>query len=108
MIFRTDVPFRGIDPQASGSTSVSGLGDVSARLGGQVWARPAFTALVQEHTAQMQQMLANLVRNAQDAMPNGGELRITLSRVEAQSEGRALPLSSLHASSAPVHVASSK
>ena len=43
LIIRTDVPFVGLDPQASGSTSLSGLGDISARLGGQVWARPAFT-----------------------------------------------------------------
>ncbi|HSN04113.1 MAG TPA: hypothetical protein VLS44_03965 [Nitrospira sp.] len=46
LIFRADVPFRGIDPQGSGSTSVSGLGDVSARLGGQIWTRPAFTAFL--------------------------------------------------------------
>jgi hypothetical protein len=45
LIFRTDVPFLNFDPQMSGSTSVSGLGDISARLGGQLWARPAFTAL---------------------------------------------------------------
>ena len=44
MIFRTDVPFLRYDPQMSGSTSLSGLGDISARLGGQVWTRPAFTA----------------------------------------------------------------
>ncbi len=44
MIFRTDVPFLNFNPQMSGSTSVSGLGDISARLGGQIWARPAFTA----------------------------------------------------------------
>ena len=43
LIFRTDVPFVAFDPQVSGSTSVSGLGDISARLGGQVWTRPAFT-----------------------------------------------------------------
>jgi len=45
LIFRTDVPFVNFDSQMSGSTSVSGLGDISARLGGQVWTRPAFTAL---------------------------------------------------------------
>jgi hypothetical protein len=44
LIFRTDVPFLRYDPQVSGSTSLSGLGDVSARLGGQIWTRPAFTA----------------------------------------------------------------
>jgi hypothetical protein len=44
LIFRTDVPFVNLNPQMSGSTSVSGLGDISARLGGQIWARPAFTA----------------------------------------------------------------
>jgi len=43
LIFRTDVPFMGLDQRVSGSTSVSGLGDISARLGGQIWARPAFT-----------------------------------------------------------------
>jgi len=43
LILRTDVPFVGLDPWVSGSTSVSGLGDISARLGGQIWARPAFT-----------------------------------------------------------------
>jgi hypothetical protein len=31
----------------SGSTSLSGLGDISARLGGQVWTRPAFTAFLE-------------------------------------------------------------
>lgn len=44
LIFRTDVPFVGFDPGVSGSTSVSGLSDISARLGGQIWTRPAFTA----------------------------------------------------------------
>ena len=43
LIFRTDVPFVGLDQRVSGSSSVSGLGDISARLGGQIWARPAFT-----------------------------------------------------------------
>ena len=47
MIFRTDVPFLSYDPQASGSTTLSGLGDISARLGGQVWTRPAFTAFLE-------------------------------------------------------------
>ena len=47
MIFRTDVPFLWVDPQVSGSTSLSGLGDISARLGGQVWTRPAFTAFLE-------------------------------------------------------------
>jgi len=47
MIFRTDLPFRRYDPQVSGSTSVSGIGDVSAKLGGQVVARPAFTMFLE-------------------------------------------------------------
>ena len=47
MIFRTDVPFYRYDPQVSGSTSLSGLGDISAKLGGQVWARPAFNMFLE-------------------------------------------------------------
>jgi len=47
MIFRTDVPFVNFDPQVAGSTSLSGLGDISAKLGGQVWARPAFTMFLE-------------------------------------------------------------
>ena len=47
LIFRTDVPFQRLDPQVAGSTSLSGLGDMSARLGGQIWARPAFTAFLE-------------------------------------------------------------
>lgn len=47
MIFRTDVPFLRYDPQVSGSSSVSGIGDVSAKLGGQVLAKPAFTMFLE-------------------------------------------------------------
>jgi hypothetical protein len=47
MIFRTDVPFLRYDPQVSGSSSQSGLGDVSAKLGGQILAKPAFTMFLE-------------------------------------------------------------
>ena len=47
MIFRTDLPFLRYDPQVSGSSSQSGLGDILTKLGGQVWARPAFTMFLE-------------------------------------------------------------
>jgi PAS domain S-box-containing protein len=42
--------------------------------------------LIEADPTQIQQMLTNLVLNARDAMPAGGELRVILSRVEAQGE----------------------
>ena len=45
VLVRADLPFLWLDPQASGTTSVTGLGDLSVRLGGQVWRTPGFTVL---------------------------------------------------------------
>jgi signal transduction histidine kinase len=42
--------------------------------------------LIEADPIQIQQMLTNLVLNAKDAMPVGGELRVILSRVEMQGE----------------------
>lgn len=42
--------------------------------------------LMEADPTQIQQMLTNLVLNARDAMPVEGDLRVTLSRVEAQGE----------------------
>mgnify|MGYP003694083175 CR=1 FL=1 len=42
-VVRTDLPFLWFDPQTSGSTSMTGFGDFSMRLGGQVWRTPGFT-----------------------------------------------------------------
>ncbi|MBE7550178.1 MAG: PAS domain-containing protein [Anaerolineales bacterium] len=42
--------------------------------------------LIEADPTQIQQMLTNLVLNARDAMPVEGDLRVTLSRVEAQGE----------------------
>ncbi|MCL4301912.1 MAG: PAS domain S-box protein [Anaerolineae bacterium] len=42
--------------------------------------------LIEADPTQIQQMLTNLVLNARDAMLAGGELRVTLSRVEMQGE----------------------
>ena len=44
-IVRTELPFLWLDPQRSGSTSMTGFGDFSLRLGGQVWRTPGFTLL---------------------------------------------------------------
>jgi len=44
-VVRTDLPFLWFDPQTSGSTSMTGFGDFSMRLGGQVWRTPGFTLL---------------------------------------------------------------
>ncbi|HSV91056.1 MAG TPA: hypothetical protein VLH80_08135, partial [Nitrospiraceae bacterium] len=44
-VVRTDLPFLWLDPQTSGSTSMTGFGDFSQRLGGQVWRTPGFTLL---------------------------------------------------------------
>jgi Putative MetA-pathway of phenol degradation len=44
-LVRADLPFLWLDPQTSGSTSVTGFGDLSVRLGGQVWRTPGFTVL---------------------------------------------------------------
>lgn len=45
MLFRADLPFSWYDPRSSGSTSVTEFGDLSVRLGGQVWRTPGFTLL---------------------------------------------------------------
>ena len=42
--------------------------------------------LVEADPTQLQQMITNLVINARDAMPAGGELRLKLTRVEAKGE----------------------
>lgn len=44
-LVRADLPFLWLDPQSSGGTSVTGFGDLSMRLGGQVWRTPGFTLL---------------------------------------------------------------
>jgi PAS domain S-box-containing protein len=44
--------------------------------------------LIEADPAQMQQLLTNLVVNARDAMPHGGEIRIEVSRVEIEREKR--------------------
>ena len=44
-VVRTDLPFLWFDQQTSGSTSMTGFGDFSMRLGGQVWRTPGFTLL---------------------------------------------------------------
>lgn len=45
VLLRADLPFLRLDSQTSGSTSVTGFGDLSVRLGGQVWRTPGFTVL---------------------------------------------------------------
>lgn len=45
VLLRMDVPYLWLNPNVSGSSAVSGLSDVSVRLGGLVWQRPGFTFL---------------------------------------------------------------
>ncbi len=80
-IFRTDVPFLWFDPQQSGSTSLSGLGDVSARIGGKIWERPEFTALLEGQVVFPTASDANLGRGKYQFVP-GLTLSIPIQRLD--------------------------
>ena len=51
------------------------------------WTPPADAAVVQVDVGQIQQVVTNLVINATQAMPRGGEVRIALDRRSAQPPG---------------------
>ena len=53
-----------------------------------IWSVPAEAAYVRVDADQFEQTLLNLVINARDAMPDGGELRISLDRVDGSELAR--------------------
>lgn len=47
LLWRTDADFRSFDPASGGGGRISGVGDLSTRLGSKIWEAPAFTAFIE-------------------------------------------------------------